>query len=146
MKLNSLPFLGIILTTLPRLSKPVSENSHQSSGFALKSELEQEQPKTAKDVNWQWWTIFSSTFFTIFLAEMGDKTQLATLLMSAESQSPWIVFAGAAVALISTSLLGVIIGHWLASRLSPKTLETMAGILLLFISVGLLWDVVNIGG
>ena len=48
----------------------------------------------------------SSTFITIFLAEMGDKTQLVTLLMSAESQSPWIVFIGAALALISTSLLG----------------------------------------
>lgn len=89
------------------------------------------------------WGIFSSTFLTIFLAEMGDKTQLATLLMSAESQSPWVVFAGAATALIATSLLGVLIGRWLATRLSPKTLETSAGALLLFISVMLLWDVVH---
>ncbi|MGB7443449.1 MAG: TMEM165/GDT1 family protein [Coleofasciculaceae cyanobacterium] len=147
-----MPFSGIILTALPRLIKPVSKNSPQSSEFAVKSELEKEKQnqtkasKAAQELNWQWWTIFSSTFFTIFLAEMGDKTQLATLLMSAESQSPWIVFAGAAIALITTSLLGVLIGHWLASRLSPRTLETIAGILLLFISVGLLWDVVNIGG
>ena len=77
---------------------------------------------------------------------MGDKTQLATLLMSAQSSSPWIVFAGAAVALIATSLLGVLIGRWLANRLSPKTLETAAGALLLFISVMLLWDVVQLGG
>lgn len=89
------------------------------------------------------WGIFSSTFLTIFLAEMGDKTQLATLLMSAESKSPWTVFVGAAVALIATSLLGVLIGRWLATRLSPKTLETAAGALLLFISVMLLWDVVH---
>ncbi len=91
------------------------------------------------------WSIFSSTFITIFLAEMGDKTQLSTLLIAAESQSPWIVFAGAAIALIATSLLGVFIGYWLSNRLSPKTMERSAGILLLFISVMLLWDVVQMG-
>ncbi len=90
------------------------------------------------------WSAFSSTFLTIFLAEIGDKTQLATLLMSAESQSPWVVFAGAATALIATSLLGVLIGRWLSYRLSPKTLEKSAGLLLLFISVMLLWDVMHI--
>lgn len=89
------------------------------------------------------WGVFSSTFLTIFLAEMGDKTQLATLLMSAESQSPWIVFTGAAVALIATSLVGVLLGRWLASRLSPKILEKAAGVLLLFISISLLWDIAN---
>lgn len=91
------------------------------------------------------WSIFSSTFLTIFLAEMGDKTQLSTLLIAAESQSPWIVFAGAAIALIATSLLGVLVGYWLSNRLSPKTMERSAGILLLFISVMLLWDVVQMG-
>lgn len=92
------------------------------------------------------WGIFSSTFLTIFLAEIGDKTQLATLLMSAESQSPWTVFAGAAMALITTSLLGVLIGRWLSQRLSPKTLNRSAGLLLLFISVMLFWDVIYSSG
>jgi putative Ca2+/H+ antiporter (TMEM165/GDT1 family) len=89
------------------------------------------------------WSIFLSTFLTIFFAEMGDKTQLATLLMSAESQSPWVVFAGTAAALIATSLVGVLLGRWLARYLAPKTLEAAAGTLLLFISVLLLWDVVH---
>ncbi|NEP01472.1 MAG: TMEM165/GDT1 family protein [Symploca sp. SIO2E9] len=92
------------------------------------------------------WGIFYSTFVTIFLAEIGDKTQLATLLISAQSHSPWIVFAGAAVALIVTSLLGVLIGHWLSKRVSPKTMETAAGVLLLFIALTLLLDVVHLGG
>ena len=86
-------------------------------------------------------TVFSSTFITIFLAELGDKTQLSTLLMSAESHSPWTVFLGAATALVSTSLLGVILGQWLANRLSPRTIETAAGVSLLFIAATLLWDV-----
>lgn len=88
--------------------------------------------------------MFVSTFITIFLAELGDKTQVTTLLMSAESKSPWMVFAGAAIALVTTSLLGVLVGRWLASRLSPKTLETAAGAALLVVTVTLLWDIVHL--
>lgn len=99
--------------------------------------------KTKQTKTWNFWTVFSSTFLTIFLAEMGDKTQLVTLLMSAESQSPWLVFAGAAAALISTSLLGVAIGYWLSKKLSPKTLNLAVAVLLLFITGWLLGDVVS---
>lgn len=88
------------------------------------------------------WTVFSSTFLTIFLAEMGDKTQLATLLMSAESQSPWIVFAGSAAALVATSLVGVLIGFWIARRLSPQTLNLAVALLLLFITGLLIADII----
>jgi putative Ca2+/H+ antiporter (TMEM165/GDT1 family) len=87
---------------------------------------------------------FTSTFITIFLAEIGDKTQLATLLISAESQSPWIVFIGAGTALVATSLVGVLLGRYLARVLTPKTLEVAVGTLLMTIAVLLLWDVVQI--
>ncbi len=87
--------------------------------------------------------VFGSTFITIFLAEIGDKTQLTTLLMSAESQAPWIVFAGASLALISTSLAGVLLGRWLASRVSPRALETAAGCILLSLAVWLVFDIVT---
>ncbi|MDZ8031383.1 MAG: TMEM165/GDT1 family protein [Nostoc sp. DedQUE08] len=85
--------------------------------------------------------IFGTTFVTIFLAEIGDKTQLSTLLMSAQSHSPWVVFIGSAAALITTSLLGVLLGSWIANRLSPKTVEKSAGVMLLVISLMLFWDV-----
>ncbi|MEH1939095.1 MAG: TMEM165/GDT1 family protein [Nostoc sp.] len=85
--------------------------------------------------------IFGTTFITIFLAEIGDKTQLSTLLMSAQSHSPWVVFIGSAAALITTSLLGVLLGSWIANRLSPKTVEKSAGVMLLVISLMLFWDV-----
>ncbi|MCC5598812.1 TMEM165/GDT1 family protein [Nostoc favosum] len=85
--------------------------------------------------------VFGTTFITIFLAEIGDKTQLSTLLMSAESHSPWVVFIGSAAALITTSLLGVLLGSWIATRLSPKTVEKSAGVMLLVISLMLFWDV-----
>ncbi|HEY9706389.1 MAG TPA: TMEM165/GDT1 family protein [Allocoleopsis sp.] len=88
-------------------------------------------------------TVFFSTFVTIFLAEMGDKTQLATLLISAESQSPWLVFLGAGTALIATSLVGVLLGKWLSKFVPPRTLDILAAISLLFISITLFWELIN---
>lgn len=87
--------------------------------------------------------VFSSTFFTIFLAELGDKTQVTTLLMAAESHSPWVIFAGASVALIATSAIGCWLGCWLSKRVSPKILERSVGVLLLFVSALLVWDVIQ---
>ncbi|MEA5617283.1 TMEM165/GDT1 family protein [Cronbergia sp. UHCC 0137] len=87
--------------------------------------------------------VFGTTFLTIFLAEMGDKTQLSTLLMSAESHTPWVVFMGSGAALITTSLLSVLLGGWMASKFSPKTVEKSAGLMLLLISVMLVWDVIK---
>ena len=63
--------------------------------------------------------------------------------MTAESRNPWIVFAGAGAALIATSLLGVLLGRWLASRIAPRTLERAAGVILLAISAVLLWEVLG---
>ena len=88
--------------------------------------------------------VFLSTFVTILFAELGDKTQLTTLLMSAESHSPWIVFLGAGSALIATSLFGVLLGRWLSTRVSPRTIETAAGATLLLIAVLLLWDITHL--
>jgi putative Ca2+/H+ antiporter (TMEM165/GDT1 family) len=86
---------------------------------------------------------FGTTFITIFLAEIGDKTQLSTLLMSAQSHNPWVVFLGSATALITTSFLGVVLGSWISTKLSPKTVEKSGGVMLLLISAMLLWDVIK---
>ncbi|NJL46871.1 MAG: TMEM165/GDT1 family protein [Leptolyngbyaceae cyanobacterium SM2_5_2] len=88
--------------------------------------------------------VFISTFITIFLAELGDKTQVTTLLMSAQSEAPWVVFLGAGTALVATSLIGVLLGQWLARRLAPQTLDTAAGAILLAITLGLLWDITHL--
>jgi putative Ca2+/H+ antiporter (TMEM165/GDT1 family) len=61
--------------------------------------------------------------------------------MSAESHQPWVVFAGAGSALVTTSLLGVLVGRWLSTRLSPHTLDRAAGIILLGIAGTLIWEV-----
>lgn len=86
--------------------------------------------------------VFLSTFLTILLAELGDKTQITILLMSAEFKHPLPLFLGAASALVSTSLLGVLAGRWLSSHLSPQLLNRLAGVTLLIIAVGLAWDAV----
>lgn len=51
-----------------------------------------------------------TTFGIIFLAEMGDKTQLAAMTMAANSKKPWAVFFGASLALVAVSALGVLVG------------------------------------
>jgi putative Ca2+/H+ antiporter (TMEM165/GDT1 family) len=50
---------------------------------------------------------------------------------------------GSAVALITTSLLGVLLGSWISTKLSPKTVEKSAGVMLLLISLMLVWDVIQ---
>ena len=80
-------------------------------------------------------SIVITTFSTIFLAELGDKTQLATLMLSAQSGRPQIIFIAAALALISTSLLGVLIGRWIANNLPRQRFTVLSGIIML--SLGL---------
>nr|YP_002049470.1 hypothetical protein PCC_0850 [Paulinella chromatophora]ACB43260.1 hypothetical protein PCC_0850 [Paulinella chromatophora] len=78
-----------------------------------------------------------TTFTTVFLAELGDKTQLATLLLSAQSGKPLQVFIGASLALISSSLVGVLLGRWLANILKPESIEKLAGMLMVGIGLWL---------
>jgi len=64
------------------------------------------------------WQIFFNTFFLIFLAELGDKTQLAVMAQSSGTSSKWIVFAAGSVALILSTAIGVLAGD-LISRFVP---------------------------
>jgi putative Ca2+/H+ antiporter (TMEM165/GDT1 family) len=84
-----------------------------------------------------------TTFATIFLAELGDKTQLATLAFSAEGKSRLAVFIGSAGALVLTSLLGVVFGAAIAKLIPPNTVKTGAGVL--FVILGF-WMLFSPGG
>jgi len=100
----------------------------------------EEQATTTADVQasgMSFTTVMLSTFSTVFVAELGDKTQLATLLLSAQSGEPWLVFVGAALALICSSLVGVLVGRWLSTILPPERLEQMAGMLMVSLGVWL---------
>jgi putative Ca2+/H+ antiporter (TMEM165/GDT1 family) len=80
--------------------------------------------------------LFATVFTTIFVAELGDKTQLATLLYSSDASHPKLtVFAASAAALVLTSALGVLAGSLVADRIDARVLRWIAG--LGFVAVGL---------
>ena len=84
---------------------------------------------------------FFTVFTTVFIAEIGDKTQLATMLFASEAKvSKWVIFAGSAVALTLAAAIGVIVGAQLERIVSPKTLKVIAGVG--FIAIGL-WTIVS---
>tara|TARA_B100001250_G_C19182712_1_gene521686 strand:- start:146 stop:502 length:357 start_codon:yes stop_codon:yes gene_type:complete len=87
---------------------------------------------------------FIAAFVTVFLAELGDKTQIATLLLSAESGKPFLVFIGASLALICSSLISVIIGSWLSEKLPENLLNNIAGVLMCSIGIYLILEVLKI--
>jgi len=85
-------------------------------------------------------SIFFTTFTTIFIAELGDKTQIATLMLSAESGKPIIVFLGSSLALISSSIVGVLIGKWESKKISPSKFALSTGALMILISIYLAYE------
>ena len=80
-----------------------------------------------------------TSFITIFLAELGDKTQLATMTLSGTSNHPFAVFLGSASALVLSSLLGVLAGGSIASMIPSNILKILAALGFLIIGVRLLW-------
>lgn len=77
------------------------------------------------------WKLFASTFAAIFVAEIGDKTQLATLSLAAGGSSRWVVFAGSALALVATSAIAVLAGEAVSRVVSPIWLRRAAGVVFL---------------
>ena len=80
------------------------------------------------------WKVLLSTFGIVFLAELGDKTQLAALALTGKTGKPFSVFLGAAVALVLVTLIGVAAGALLKKALPEKALSIGAAVL--FIAVG----------
>jgi putative Ca2+/H+ antiporter (TMEM165/GDT1 family) len=85
------------------------------------------------------WKLFASTFAAIFVAELGDKTQLATLSLASGGSSRWTVFAGSALALVATSALAVSGGEVISRFVSPVWLKRAAGALFVILGVLFLW-------
>ena len=83
------------------------------------------------------WKLLLSTFVSVFVAEIGDKTQLATMSLAAGNQSKLSVFVGAALALCATSAIGVLVGEGVSRVVSPIWMRRIAGGV--FIALGVLF-------
>ncbi len=82
------------------------------------------------------WKLFISTFILIFLAELGDKTQLAAMARTASSGgAKWVVFSAASVALVLSTLVAVLFGHLLTKFIPESAIKLTAGILFVLFGV-----------
>jgi putative Ca2+/H+ antiporter (TMEM165/GDT1 family) len=85
------------------------------------------------------WGAFWTTFGALFLAEMGDKTQLAAITLAAQTRSPVSVFLGATLALALVSLIGVGVGSVLGQYLPEALLRRVAAVAFILVGVLMLW-------
>ena len=81
------------------------------------------------------WRVLLTTFGVIFLAEMGDKTQIAAMTMAAGKKRPWEVFIGASLALVAVSAIGVLVGSALGQYLPLDWIKRIAGASFIIIGV-----------
>ena len=83
-------------------------------------------------------TLLFTTFVTVFLAEMGDKTQLTTITLSSTTNKPLAVFIGSSIALILATLLGTLAGGSIANLIPAFLLKFLSGLVFLVIGIKLL--------
>ena len=83
-------------------------------------------------------TLLFTTFVTVFLAEMGDKTQLTTITLSSSTNKPVAVFIGSSFALILATLLGALAGGSIANLIPDFILKLLSGIVFLILGINLL--------
>ena len=85
------------------------------------------------------WKLFGTAFLTLFLAELGDKTQLAVITMTAKTDSKLSIFLGASLALILVTLIGVLVGGVLAEYIPTEWLQRIVASAFIIIGVLLLF-------
>lgn len=86
------------------------------------------------------WRLLLSTFGIMFLAELGDKTQLTVFTLVTQSKQPVPVFIGAALALTLVTLLGALFGQAITKVVPAQALRIAAGVLFLGIGTVVLWQ------
>jgi putative Ca2+/H+ antiporter (TMEM165/GDT1 family) len=83
--------------------------------------------------------VLVTTFGVLFLAEMGDKTQLAAMTMAAQTKKPWAVFLGASLALVAVSALGVVVGGVIGDYVPLEWVKRGAAVAFIVIGVLMLF-------
>jgi putative Ca2+/H+ antiporter (TMEM165/GDT1 family) len=84
--------------------------------------------------------VLLTVFVSVFIAELGDKTQLATMLFASDKEvGRWTVFVGASLALVTSSALGVLAGGVVSNYISARHLHYIAGVGFILIGAWTLW-------
>ena len=91
-------------------------------------------------INWQ---VIGSAFLMIFLAELGDKTQLSTFAFASQSKSPLSVFLGASLALVLSSLIGVALGGLIGRFVPERVMKVLAAVVFLSFGVWTLAEAIR---
>lgn len=86
------------------------------------------------------WRLFITAFTTVFVAELGDKTQLAALGLAAGTRGRWTVFLGASLALVTTTALAVAAAEAITRVVSPLVLRRAASVLFVVLGTWGLWS------
>ena len=79
--------------------------------------------------------VLLTTFGILFLAEMGDKTQLAAMTMSAQTKKPWAVFIGSSLALVAVSALGVVVGSVIGNYVPLEWVKRGAAVAFIIVDI-----------
>lgn len=82
--------------------------------------------------------VIISTFICVFLAELGDKTQIQTMLLAAKSNSILPVFIGASLALVASSVIGVLAGSIITKYIPPHYIQNAAGMVFIILGIMIL--------
>jgi len=85
------------------------------------------------------WKIVMTTFWAIFIAELGDKTQLAAITMTSKTKLPVSVFIGAVLALATVTLIGVIFGEALIRVVPENIIKKAAAVVFIVIGILIFW-------
>ncbi len=86
------------------------------------------------------WKLAATAFGILFLAELGDKTQLAVFSLAAQHKAPGTVFVGASLALVVVTLLGAYLGGFISSIIPARYVHLGAGTLFILLGLGMLWQ------
>jgi putative Ca2+/H+ antiporter (TMEM165/GDT1 family) len=89
------------------------------------------------------WKLFFLAFLTLFLAEIGDKTQLAVFSLAAESRSPLTIFLGASLALVLITFIGAFFGGFITRFIPLKAIRVTAALLFIGIGLTLIWQILK---
>jgi putative Ca2+/H+ antiporter (TMEM165/GDT1 family) len=90
------------------------------------------------------WKLFTLAFGMLFLAELGDKTQLSVITLVAQNKQPLPIFLGASVALIAVTFIGAFFGEVITRYIPTSIIQLVAGILFVGIGIFVLWNAIPV--